>query len=376
MSRKLLIVGFGSVVQRDGRLYTQAQMKDYFAGLAKRFDQVVAFMPCLAKDVNYGTELSVGNLTTHTFQSDWRGITKTYQQVLAEAKDSHVLFFVPACSRWFPIFPAVRRRSVRLGIYLADNPQNFAGSLAKSWMPGVDQIYTWSYRYLLKQADIVIARGKALVDFTKDYNTHVEETIPMTSFSQQLDSIPQQKDGVTQILFIGRVSYKKGIQVLIDACRQLKQQHANFRFMVRIAGDGQDVPSLKEYAREQSVDDCVQFLGWIDGATAKERLIREADIHVLPSIFTEGVPRSIDEAIYYGVPTIASDVGGISVEYTKGEVMVVPPKDIQALADSIYQLANDRTLRDLLTEQMKPRQNWLSSDITAADQHAELLLKD
>jgi glycosyltransferase involved in cell wall biosynthesis len=60
---------------------------------------------------------------------------------------------------------------------------------------------------------------------------------------------------------------------------------------------------------------------------------------VLPSLRREGLPKTVIEAMAYGVPTIVTDVGG-SPELVQHEIsgIVVPPGDAQALAAAIATL--------------------------------------
>lgn len=108
-----------------------------------------------------------------------------------------------------------------------------------------------------------------------------------------------------QILFIGRLDPKKGIENLLQACFRLKMG-SMIPWQLTIAGDGDP-----EYARsieftisELGLSDQVRLVGWVDGSE-KQSLFTAADIVVVPS-HTENFGIVVAEALAYAVPVIAS----------------------------------------------------------------------
>ena len=85
------------------------------------------------------------------------------------------------------------------------------------------------------------------------------------------------------------------------------------------------------------------------------RCYAEAQVLCLPSR-REGVPLVLLEAMSFGLPVIATPVGGI-VDYVAHEDngLLVPPGDVDALAASIQALAADPELRDRLGEAARRR---------------------
>jgi glycosyltransferase involved in cell wall biosynthesis len=115
------------------------------------------------------------------------------------------------------------------------------------------------------------------------------------------------------------------------------------RFM--IIGDGPLVEEVR--AAEKDIEE-IRLLGKIDHAFIPP-YFAHADAYVLPSI-SEGLPISLLEAMASGLPSIASDVGGISNQIGPSVVKLIPPGDAKALADAMIRLRNDELTRRGLAE--------------------------
>ena len=92
-----------------------------------------------------------------------------------------------------------------------------------------------------------------------------------------------------------------------------------------------------------AADHGIEWLGPIADVRA---VWRRAAIAVLPSTYGEGVPKALLEAAACGRPIIASDVPGCREVVRHGETgLLVPPRDIEGLADAIAALASDPVRR-------------------------------
>lgn len=98
-----------------------------------------------------------------------------------------------------------------------------------------------------------------------------------------------------------------------------------------------------------------KFLGWIEGEEKKEWLER-AKVFFLPS-YSEAMPMSILEAMGYGLPVVASNVGGIpSIVRNNINGFTFIPGDVEGMAAAIieilkivsWQTSYPRTVRKLL----------------------------
>ena len=96
---------------------------------------------------------------------------------------------------------------------------------------------------------------------------------------------------------------------------------------------------VMELARGLKLKDRVIFLGFRENVS---HILAATDIVVLPSLFGEGLPIAILEAMAMGRPVIATPVGGIPEIIRDGETgLLVEPRDSLALAEAITRLLQD-----------------------------------
>jgi glycosyltransferase involved in cell wall biosynthesis len=95
--------------------------------------------------------------------------------------------------------------------------------------------------------------------------------------------------------------------------------------------------------RQHKLEDIVFFEGWVSGEK-KTTLLQESDVYVLPSYF-EAMPLSILEAMSYGLPVIATTVGGVPEIVKNGKNgFLITPGDKKELAKSIKMFLHDMSL--------------------------------
>ena len=154
-----------------------------------------------------------------------------------------------------------------------------------------------------------------------------------------------QKNGVTDVFtigFLGVLNHHKGWDVCLEACRVLAQN--GHRIVYRIGGYGVDEERVKIAARDNPF---IDFRGRIadDG---KPEFFRGIDVLCLPSV-GEGMPMVILEAMSYGVPTIATDVGGIK-ECIFESGILMERRDAESIVAACTTLITTPLLLDKLRE--------------------------
>jgi glycosyltransferase involved in cell wall biosynthesis len=141
-----------------------------------------------------------------------------------------------------------------------------------------------------------------------------------------------------ELLFVGRLTAFKGVPVLLEALRIVRQAHPDVH--LTIVGDGPDRGALEVLVGRLDIHSSVTFAG-SRSPDEVASLLAGTDVFVLPS-FAEGVPVVLMEALAAGVPVVATRVAGVSeLVEDGGSGALVPPSDTQSLA-----VALDRLLAD------------------------------
>jgi glycosyltransferase involved in cell wall biosynthesis len=160
-----------------------------------------------------------------------------------------------------------------------------------------------------------------------------------------------------RMLTVARLVEKKGLPVLIDACRRLRD--AGIEFRCDIIGKGRLRPALREQIKEAGLGKTVHLVG---PKTQREvlRYYHAAYLYVLPCVVgsdgnREGLPVSIVEALACGLPVITTPVTGIPEVVEDGKNgFLVPSGDAVALADAITKVVEDPALYQRLCDNARP----------------------
>jgi phosphatidylinositol alpha-mannosyltransferase len=169
---------------------------------------------------------------------------------------------------------------------------------------------------------------------------------------ERAEPYEQLRDGVLNILFVGRLEERKGLIHLLKAYHRLRKRHVDARLLVVGAG-----PKLREYRRYvglRGIRD-VEFLGRVTDEE-KARYFASADVFCAPATGQESFGIVLLEAMAAGVPIVASDIHGYKQVVQRGvQGLLVEPRKPRALAAALYTLALDPELRDRMGEAGRAR---------------------
>lgn len=152
--------------------------------------------------------------------------------------------------------------------------------------------------------------------------------------------------------FAARIEWLKGPLVVMEA---FGLAHKSFPEMkLRVAGEGSQRMEMARRAALLDVANGYEYCGSYTSTEGRNEFMRSFDVFVMPS-FTEGTPNSIIEAMAHGRPVIATTVGGIPDMVDEQCGLLVPPGDVNALADAMLRLANDPALRQRMGSAARER---------------------
>jgi glycosyltransferase involved in cell wall biosynthesis len=153
-------------------------------------------------------------------------------------------------------------------------------------------------------------------------------------------------EGPVQLLAVGRLVEKKGLEYLIAACHLLKKE--GYQFHVNVVGDGPLRGKLQTLIDQFGLEDNVELCG------AKPQVVeyyQSSHIFVLPCVVAangdrDGMPNVLMEAMACGLPVISTPVTGIPELIEDGvSGLIVKERDSERLADAMKRLIDDPDLR-------------------------------
>jgi glycosyltransferase involved in cell wall biosynthesis len=135
-----------------------------------------------------------------------------------------------------------------------------------------------------------------------------------------------------------RLAAEKNHAGLLEAFAQVLESEP--RALLACAGDGPLREALRAQAERAGLNHRVRWLGAIDDM---EPFYSALDACVLNSV-REGLPLCLLEAMSFGIPVVATEVGGVGELLAGGAGRLVPPQSAQALAGALQSLASQAEL--------------------------------
>ena len=169
-------------------------------------------------------------------------------------------------------------------------------------------IVTSKENQVLDYADVLTTDSKTVqLEYKKKLGKNFEY-IPAPLDPKRFVDIPDMKKNLKQVVYLGRDSFEKGIDILKKI--------------------------------EPNIDGNVKYCTSLEWHKAME-VLKSSQILVLPSRI-ESVPQSILEAFYLKIPVIATDVGGVHELVSNDKTgLLVTPNNSKELLEKVNYLLND-----------------------------------
>lgn len=212
-------------------------------------------------------------------------------------------------------------------------------------------VYGALVRRLLARADVLMPTSDRYIEHSPYLRPHRDKChvvplgIDLSPFAGLTRDDPaavalRQRYGGPFALFVGRLRYYKGVDVLLEAM-------ARWDGRLVVVGDGPEEIRLRERHTRLGLGDRVVFAGAVDDGSLRTHLAA-ADVGVLPSTHaSEALGIAMIEYLAAGLPVICTELGtGTTFVNRDGETgLVVPPGDPDALAAALRRLMGDAALR-------------------------------
>lgn len=228
-------------------------------------------------------------------------------------------------------------------------------------------------RTVYEKASSVVAISSPIRDYLSTYSHSLRpEIIPSawTEWHTDPDRVKSLRDFYEGCFIIGHVGAlmdrHKGQRHLLQAARKLREKYPQMRFL--FVGSGPDETMLRQMAEDL---DNVEFLGFRNDV---DRYLSIMDLFVFPSNY-EGMGSTLLDAMGFGVPVIASRVGGIMDIVEDGKTgCLIPPGDPDSIAETIEYLYQAPQFRRQLAANASQQLNRFSPS-KMTESYLDLYLK-
>lgn len=193
--------------------------------------------------------------------------------------------------------------------------------------------------FLKKASEIVVLSDMEAEYLKTQYLFLTDRRINVVSNSVEIPedkSLDKRYTGVLNLLYLGRIDRKKGLDVIAVALNDLAEKEIPFQFYLCGVGPDKDwfMALLNERAGASMVDK-----GLVCGEE-KKRILQQSHLFLLPSLF-EGLPMALLESMGYAILPIVSPVGSIP-DVVKDRVNGLIVEDAASVVSAVISLDADR----------------------------------
>lgn len=209
-------------------------------------------------------------------------------------------------------------------------------------------IYRWLLPMVYRNTKVLLLSRRLYPDIEKVVKREQIMICPNGIIDMNINEPSAERhDDVPHILFLSNLIVSKGVLVLLDALKILKDRGCKF-VCDFVGGETKELDGQR-FAQEietRGLDGIAVYHGRKYGKE-KDTFLRMAEMFVFPTYyFNECFPLVILEAMMYGLPVITTDEGGIRDEVNDGiNGFVVKPQDATALANAIQRILEDEKAR-------------------------------
>ncbi len=280
--------------------------------------------------------LDIGVVSTNPVAGIWNNLTsgRALRTAIVQSKPDVVISFLERTN----VVTILATRSLNIPVLVSVRNDPGMLSPGKMW----EVLRRWTYPF----ADRVVVQTERAGNY---FPAKLQDRIvvmpnpvilPPTEPSEQIAILP----GDRSLIAIGRLTYQKGFDLLLEALAQLKDSYPEWT--LTILGEGELRPQLESLCDRLGLKDRVYLPGRLPNP---HEFLCQADIFIMSSRF-EGFPNALCEAMVCGLPVISTDCPNGPREIIREGVdgILVPTEDVSALAAAMERLMSDPETRKSL----------------------------
>jgi glycosyltransferase involved in cell wall biosynthesis len=169
--------------------------------------------------------------------------------------------------------------------------------------------------------------------------------------SDLIEKYPQLKDKKI-VLFLSRINWIKGLDILIPSFAKLYKEDKNCHLLIAGKDDGDGYEKkARQWVSVYGLSDAVTFAGLLTGRD-KFMAFYGSDVFVLPS-YSEGLPTAVIEAMACRLPVVVSDKVGMYREISEYNAGIIVETNVDSLYKGMKTLLENPKLREELSRNGK-----------------------
>ena len=201
-----------------------------------------------------------------------------------------------------------------------------------------------AWRNIYRHVDYFVCPSKFMKKIMTSAGFSADKLVHIPTFvSTGSDEIKDAK--TNQLIYVGRISPEKGVDVLLKAMEKVKVN--DWSLIIAGGSDSDYAKSLIDLIPD-SIRTKIHFNGFLSLEQVKDR-IQESRFVVVPSVWYENMPNVVLEAMSLGRPVIASRLGSLEEMINHGETgFLFDPGSPEDLAEKITSLLQDKEKTQLM----------------------------
>lgn len=209
------------------------------------------------------------------------------------------------------------------------------------------QVFRWLFQMVYKNSTVILLSWRLYPDIEKIVSREQVRICPNGIPETDVYSRNESQSTIPQILFLSNLIESKGVLVLLDACKILKEK--GYLFNCRFVGGETkeiDASRFQKEVEKRGLNDFVKYAGKKYGKD-KYKEFSDSDMFVFPTYYkNECFPLVLLEAIQQKIPVVSTTEGGIPDIVKDGDTgLLVEPENAIDLAIKIESLINNPDLR-------------------------------